>query len=416
VIERINIAGYQRLKSLALELRPLNVLIGANASGKSNFLDSFALMREAVAGRFREAVTRRGGIERFLWAGGASEVAWEFSFSFSLARKRLTILYSGKVRSKPPGFLVDEERLNIPEKHLDIEVRKTAEEQSKPSGGDLWQTIVRAARARSRRGREMGGLGESGPSAEAAKVSELRPDELALPALPRAAPYGSLPTIVCAVIESIRAYAEVRADGGAPVRQPADVSPLTPLSSDGSNLSAVLRELQENPEYRDAYRGILQYLRAAWPDVQEITYPSPAGGKVSLALTENAFPQHPFWPHELSDGTLRFLCLASALLAPPWPELLLVDTPEASLHPFAVRLLADMLRQASQRTQVVVATQSPELVSAVGREDPKAIIVVEKHEGQTTMRRPADKDDLREWLKDFSMGELWLAGHLGGEP
>ena len=114
----------------------------------------------------------------------------------------------------------------------------------------------------------------------------------------------------------------------------------------------------------------------------------------------------------LSDGTIRFICLATLLLQPKPPDFILIDEPELGLHPSAIHLLAAMLKQASKQTQVLVATQSPTLVSQVDLED---IVVLEHHEGQSTLKR-LDAKELEKWLQDYTLGELWEKNVLGGKP
>ena len=119
-------------------------------------------------------------------------------------------------------------------------------------------------------------------------------------------------------------------------------------------------------------------------------------------------------PRQLSDGTLRFICLSTLLLQPVelQPGLILVDEPELGLHPFAVTLLAEMLQRASDSRQIIVSTQSADLVSEL---DPEDVLVVDRKEGASTFTR-LNPDDLEEWLEDYALGDLWKMNILGGRP
>ena len=119
-------------------------------------------------------------------------------------------------------------------------------------------------------------------------------------------------------------------------------------------------------------------------------------------------------PRQLSDGTLRFICHATLLLQPVelQPELILVDEPELGLHPFALTLLAEMLQHASDSRQIIVSTQSADLVSEL---DPEDVVVVDRKEGASTFSR-LNRDDLKEWLEDYALGDLWKMNIFGGRP
>jgi len=121
---------------------------------------------------------------------------------------------------------------------------------------------------------------------------------------------------------------------------------------------------------------------------------------------------HVFGPGALSDGTLRFICLATLLLQPTLPSTILLDEPELGLHPYAITLLADLLRGASTKTQVIASTQS---VSLVNQFEPQDILVVEREDGQSMFKR-LEHGAMDAWLEDYGLGELWEKNLLGGRP
>ena len=134
--------------------------------------------------------------------------------------------------------------------------------------------------------------------------------------------------------------------------------------------------------------------------------------KVSLEWSPRHDPDTTMGPLEMSDGTLRYICLTTLLLQPPklQPSLILIDEPELGLHPFAITLLAQMIRAIEGDKQVIVATQSAQLVSEF---DPTDIIVTETEDGMTIFNR-LDESQLEDWLAEYSLGDLWLMNHLGG--
>ena len=120
----------------------------------------------------------------------------------------------------------------------------------------------------------------------------------------------------------------------------------------------------------------------------------------------------PFQPNHLSDGTIRFICLATALLQPEPPATIVIDEPELGLHPYAISMLADLIKSAAERTQVIISTQSPTLLDYFA---PEQIVVVNRREGRSTFDR-LDAQALAGWMEDYSVGELWQKNVVRGGP
>jgi predicted ATPase len=163
----------------------------------------------------------------------------------------------------------------------------------------------------------------------------------------------------------------------------------------------------------DHYRNIVEVVRLAAPFFDDFQL-EPSRLKPELIGLEwrqrdsDAF----FDAHGLSDGTLRFICLATLLLQPALPSTILLDEPELGLHPYATHLLADLLKSTSTRTQVVVATQSLTLVDQF---EPEDLLVADRVDGGSEFRRPSERD-LAEWLEEYTLGELWQKNVFGGRP
>jgi predicted ATPase len=179
------------------------------------------------------------------------------------------------------------------------------------------------------------------------------------------------------------------------------------LSEGASNLALVLNDLQKQPEN---WRAIIEKLRDFHEPFEGI-YIKVYGGTVQLFLHERGLSQ-PTPAARLSDGTLRYLCLLAILCHPEPPPLVCIEEPEIGLHPDILPSVAKLLLEASHRMQLIVTTHSDALVDAL-TDTPEAIVVCEKHEGSTTMRR-LDKAKLKDWLESYSLGQLWQKGELGG--
>jgi predicted ATPase len=185
------------------------------------------------------------------------------------------------------------------------------------------------------------------------------------------------------------------------------MQPATLPGRNGEELVSCLFYLRETE--RNRFEAIEDTLRAAFPRFDRLDFPPVAAGTLALAWRDTGFSK-PFYMHQLSEGTLRFLWLATLLQSPGLTALTLLDEPEVSLHPELLSLLADMLREASSRTQLVVATHSDRLIRFL---QPKEIVVMDADEDGMSTLKWADDLDLGAWLQDYSLDELWSNGRLG---
>lgn len=203
-----------------------------------------------------------------------------------------------------------------------------------------------------------------------------------------------------------------------------DTAPLSPmrgwssssnnirLAHDAGNLAPVLMHLRESQP--SDFERIRNTVRLAAPFFDDFVMRPQTRGKedrVRLEWTQRG-SQEPFQPTVLSDGTIRFIALITALLQPSPPATIVIDEPELGLHPMAIALLGETIRAASERAQVIVATQSPLLLDQF---TPEEVVVVDRDNGQSVFKR-LKEEDLKEWLSDYSLGQLWLKNLLGGRP
>jgi predicted ATPase len=205
-------------------------------------------------------------------------------------------------------------------------------------------------------------------------------------------------------------YHALNVDPRSPVRLPQPMQPATLPGRNGEDLISCLFYLRETD--RNRFEAIEDALRAAFPRFDRLDFPPVAAGTLALAWRETGFSK-PMYMHQLSEGTLRFMWLATLLQSPGLTALTLLDEPEVSLHPELLGLLADLMREASNRTQLVVATHSDRLIRFL---QPKEVVVMDSDEDGMTTMKWADDLDLDAWLKDFSLDELWSNGTLGARP
>jgi predicted ATPase len=180
------------------------------------------------------------------------------------------------------------------------------------------------------------------------------------------------------------------------------------LRGDAANLAAVLLALRDGEP--SAYRRIVGAIHQVAPFFRDFVL-QPERDNIRLRWRQTD-SDAVFSANQMSDGTLRFVCLATLLLQPRLPSLVILDEPELGLHPYAIVQLAELLRQAGERGQVVIATQSVTLMNQFAVDD---LIVVERHDGQSRFTRP-DRAKLGDWLDEYSLGDLWEKNLIGGRP
>lgn len=362
-LDWITIEGLRSIRSLRkVELRPLNVLIGANGSGKSNFIEAFALLHAICAGRLRHYVHRFGGADRMLHFGAERTTEIEIQLSFSEERNRYSIVLEAgaadvlRVASEVTHFW-DKERYDRP---YDEPLPANGSEAAISASG-----LVGVARH------------------------------------------------VRSHLDSWRVYHFHNTSVFAPLRKTANVHDRHALQADGSNLPAFLLELRET--HPRAYFLIRKTVQFALPFLDDFVL-QPFGehsDAVRLQWTHRESDKS-FDVLSLSDGALRFIALTTLLRQPSElrPRVILLDEPELGLHPFALNLLAAMVRSASAESQVVLSTQSAIFLDYFGPED---LLVSERENGATCMRR-IEPAALASRLEDNSLGELWEQNYLGGRP
>jgi len=193
-----------------------------------------------------------------------------------------------------------------------------------------------------------------------------------------------------------------------PVRQPQPMQPAPLPGQDGEDLVSCLYYLRETA--RDRFEAIEDSLRAAFPTFERLEFPPVAAGQLSLAWKDRNYTKQ-LYAHQLSEGTLRFLWLVTLLQSPELPTVTLIDEPEVSLHPEMLRLLAELLREASARTQLIVATHSDRFVRFL---EPSELVVCDLDEQGGSLLRRADSLALEKWMEDYTLDQIWSMGRLGG--
>lgn len=364
-LERMKIDGFKSIKSLDLELDRLNVLIGANGSGKSNFIGIFHFLNQLVSQNLQIYVAQSGGADQILHFGRSETTSLDIELWF-----RPNGVANGYTCSVIPtaddAFIFSNEAAHFHDRSR----------YSRP-----YREYLGEAHRESR-------LSESTHASNIAKY-------------------------VLRDMKSWRIYHFHDTSTSAKVKQTGDINDNIYLRQDASNLAAYLYMLQETE--KPFYRNIIETVRLVAPFFNDfVLRPSPhQKEKIRLEWQERGSDAL-FSAHTLSDGTLRFISLATLFLQPPdnLPATILLDEPELGLHPYAITLLAELIRSVSQHTQVIVATQS---VTLVNQFDPDDIIVVDREGKESTFRHLPSKE-MENWLDEYGLGDLWEKNLLGGRP
>lgn len=369
-IRKLTIEGFKSIRKLEdFELRPLNVLIGANGAGKSNFVSFFRLLRESVEQRLQVALlTTEGGADACLYMG-----------------PKVTPRLSAKLYFGQNGY--------------EFALAPTLDNRF------IFAEEVAVFKGDSGESRQPLGSGHA-----EAKLKDLKD---------KPGKWGKAHGVAHYVYKAISSWVvyhfhdtSITAD----VRRQRPIDDNEILHADAGNLAAFLFRIRKTEVA--SYNQIRDVVRLAAPFFDDFSLrPVPANPEMIQLEWRQKDTDHLFRANQLSDGTLRFICLATALLQPTPPPTSLFDEPELGLHPYALTLLGNLFKQVTTRpwpntAQVIVATQSASLLNEF---EPEDVIVVDRYRGESTFRR-LTSTDLSEWLKEYSLGELWQKNIFGGRP
>ena len=361
-IHQLTIKGFKSIRNLdEFKLGKLNVLIGANGSGKSNFVSYFRMLSELVEGRLQLWVSQQGGADRILSFGTKNTPSFGSSIYFGSNGYQFNLLPTVN-----GGFSYETEKLYF-EGHFE-------------ASGGCWYKI---------------GAGHN----EANIKNETKTREVAKYC------YHS--------ISNWKVYHFHDTGDTAGMKRLCSVHDNAYLRPDASNLAAFLYDLlSKSPEVYEEIRKMVRLAIPFFDDFSLNPQPLKTGEEQISLLWRQKGSDYPLWPSQLSDGSLRFICLVTALLQPIPPSTIIIDEPELGLHPYAITLLGALLRSASKRMQVIVSTQSVPLLNEFSLSD---LIVVERENEETVFKR-LNEQDFTVWLEDYAIGELWEKNILGGRP
>jgi predicted ATPase len=356
MIANIHIQNFKSIRDANVELSPINVLIGPNGAGKSNFVEFFNFIYAIHQRELSDYTAKRGGADRIIHLGQGGLFNIKGDVNFSDTNRYAFILERN-----------DNDRLFF------------------ANEGDWFNRSVYGFS-----GWVFDSYGRGHDESKLVKLSDNRRK------------------YVKQYLDSFRVYHFHDTSKNAPLRATARIADTRFLKSDGSNLAAFLYDLQQNHER--SFNMIEAVIKLIAPYFERFDL-LPNGDYIRLNWRQKGTDIY-LDAADFSDGTIRFIGLATLLLQPNLPPTILIDEPELGLHPSAINILTGLVQSISAKTQVILSTQS---VTLVNQFEPEDITVVENRNNESIFRR-LNKDELSDWLEEYTLGEIWNKNIIGGNP
>lgn len=395
MLESITLRGLLSFgwEPVTVPLRRLNVLIGPNASGKSNLIEALTLL-SALRGNFKQLVNDRGGAREWLHKGPGGDGLAELEVELSDAGWKKPLRYSVTLQREEQQLGITREALTTRDPHLGaapfifathvndtclyrqfLDRQMQGEERDSTYGQYRWQRLL------------------MGSSASFVSLNWLNDS----PDLQNAAE----------ALSATEVYSGWESGPESPLREPQKSGESAAvLDPSGRNLALVLARLKRE---QATWQPLLAAFSCVYEQVRDIVIDPLGGNLLQIEIDEGGYRVP---ASRLSDGTLRWLFLSALLCDPQAPRLICLDEPELGLHPDLIHKLAELLRTASERTQIIVTTHSVELIDEFSA-SPEDVIVCERPFGPTVMRH-LEREPLAAWLEDYKLGHAWRAGAIGG--
>ena len=394
LIKSLHLKNILSFKDTRLALQPLNVLIGPNGSGKSNLIDVIALL-QAVPNDIGGFLRSNGPTGDWIWKGSG----WEDT-PFQLAEVKVRFDNPGHPFGYELQLLTQKDRVHSLSERMDLMASDHKYAYVKPffqasnESARLWPT------------RPDGTLADYGDEPITVAVTR---GKTVLSEIRNPAEYPAL-TETARLLSAIKVYRSWHIGRNSPVRHPqrTDGDPNF-LEEDFSNLALVVNDLLS----RRLEPSLNDYLKRFYESYESL-HPRIFGNTIELIVNETgmsgALPAS-----RMSDGTIRFIALLAILCHPEPPPLICIEEPEIAMHPDSLGLIAELFRKASERTQIIVTTHSPQLVDLFS-DEPDIVVVCERdrHPEKGTQFNRLSREKLEDWLVDYTLGDTWMRGAVGG--
>jgi len=366
-LSNLKIAGYKSIASndlaQTISLKNVNIIIGANGAGKSNFVSFFKMLNNIMTGALQLFVGKNGTAENILFFGSKKTPLLSAKLEFANEQNKDIYEFS-LVKSVQDSLIFSEEKIKWNDKEFVL-------------GGGQKESVLFTS------------------------------EQL-----------NSAQRIIKTILSSCKAFQFNDTSDTSHIRNSSEINNNKFLFSDAGNIASILYLLKNKKEYLNYYKRIVDYVRFVVPQFDDFELePNPLNPEyIKLRWRQKGELEYILGPEQLSDGSIRFIALATLFLQPPslLPNVIIIDEPELGLHPQAVDILATLIKTAAQHSQVIAATQSERLIDSFNSDD---ILVVEyDKKNNCSFFKRLDSKELSGWLKDYSLSQLWEKNILGGQP
>jgi len=383
-IKSLTLAGYKSInqEGQTIEFGDVTVLLGANGAGKSNLISFFDFLSAILVKSMQEYIAEEGFADSILYYGKKNTSNINASLKFCIHRSGSNfneIDYNIALASTKGDTLIFAEEyalLCVNDKEIQVVFNNDLKESGIPAFIPL----------------------------------SINSDDVAIENKEEA-----LSQIIIPLLSECQIFQFHDTSESSKIRSVGYINDNLFLLNDGRNIAAYLYVLKN--KFGDFYKRIVRYIQQMMPQFGDfILNPSPLNENHIFLNWKEIDSDYTMGPHQISDGTLRFMCLATLLLSPPeeLPKLIIIDEPELGLHPSAISMLAGMIKTASKHCQVLIANQSTRFVDEFEAEN--IVIVDRNQETKSSEFKKLDEDKLAEWLERYSLSELWEKNVFGGRP
>lgn len=368
-LSSLKIQGFKSIPTnppLELEFGDVNILLGANGAGKSNVINFFKMLGFMMSGSLQRFIAEYGTSSRFLYYGAKRTPTMTATLRFDSPKSY--DIYSFQLTNAVPN------RLILSSEEIEWQ-RKSSSSKTEPPFKKMLQSDFN----------------------ESALINASEKTD----------------KIIRNLLGSCKVYQFSDSSLTAPMRQASTVESAHYLQSEANNLASFLFYLKNN--YPDSFKRIREYVREVVPQFSDF-YLEPERGYISLKWVDDSPNDYILSADQFSDGSIRFIALATLLLQPEgtMPFVIIIDEPELGLHPYAIDQLNEMVKDASNHAQIIIATQSTAIIDGFSADD---VTIIERDDTiQGTVAHKLKEQDYKDWLEEYSLSELWNKNVIGGRP
>lgn len=369
MLRTIKLKNFRSFGECSIDLSSINILIGGNGSGKSNFISLFVLLNYIGKAKLRAWIAQKGGFDNVVYKGIQENDTIDIEFIFDSKKEGLLNVYGLSIGATEDDYIISREYIGYWDKALYHEPYTTA----------------------------INSLGnESKLSSYANSSSNISNDNY-------------IAGHIYDIIKDWKIYHFDDVSPNSGKKREQRIEDGYSLNEEGDNIAAFLYFIKK--KFNDNYQKIVEAVRLVAPYFNDfVLEPDILNNElIKLKWTEKDGIKE-FGASLISDGTIRFICLAALLLQPFMPKIIIIDEPELGLHPLAIQILSELIKKASVKSQIITATQS---VTLLNQFEPKDIIVLDKEKNGSFIKR-LNEEELSEWLQDYTLGELWESNYIGG--